>query len=102
MQRSKGEKIFEVFNIIFMIIICILTLYPLWYVFVASFSSGDAVTSGRVVIAIKDFTFEAYKQVFRTKNIWTSYGNTILCCRGDGGEYAADGNRRICSFKKKT
>ena len=34
-KRSKGERIFEVFNYIFLSIIIIICLYPVWYVAMA-------------------------------------------------------------------
>lgn len=76
-RTTTGEKIFTVFNYILMIILVFITVYPIWYVAVASFSSGEAVTTGKVMFWVKDFTLDAYTQVFGTKNLLTSYMNTI-------------------------
>ena len=77
-RTTTGEKIFTVFNYILMIVLVFITVYPIWYVAIASFSSGEAVSTGKVMFWIKDFTFEAYNQVFATKNLLTSYVNTIF------------------------
>ena len=77
-RMTMGEKIFNVVNHIFMVLLVILTIYPVYYVLIASLSSGSAVSMGKVIFWIKDFTFEAYRQIFRTKNLLTSYGNTIF------------------------
>lgn len=77
-RTTLGEKIFTVFNYILMMVLVFITLYPIWYVAVASFSSGEAVSTGKVMFWIRDFTFEAYRQVFATKNLLNSYMNTIL------------------------
>lgn len=79
MKRTTiGEKIFTVFNYILMVLLVFVTLYPIWYVAIASVSSGDAVSTGKVMFWVKDFTFEAYRQVFGTKNLGISYLNTIF------------------------
>lgn len=77
-RMTIGEKIFSVINVIFMLLLVFITVYPIWYVLIASLSSGSAVSSGKVIFWIKDFTFEAYRQIFGTKNLLLSYGNTIF------------------------
>lgn len=77
-RTTTGEKIFTVFNYILMVLLVFVTLYPVWYVAIASFSSGEAVSTGKVMLWVKDFTFEAYKQVFATKNLGIAYLNTIF------------------------
>ena len=52
--------------------------YPLIYVLSASFSSGNAVSAGRVVLWPVDFSLEGYKAVFNKSDIWPAYLNTIL------------------------
>ena len=77
-RMTVGEKIFTVFNYIFMVLLVFVTIYPVYYVLIASLSSGNAVSMGKVIFTVKDFTFEAYRQIFRTKNLLSSYGNTIF------------------------
>ena len=66
-RTTTGEKIFTVFNYILMVLLVFVTLYPIWYVAIASFSSGESVSTGKVMFWIKDFTYEAYDQDFKTK-----------------------------------
>ena len=77
-KRTKGEVLFDIFNVIFMAVMVIVWLYPVWYITVASFSDIDAVAQGRVVVWPKGLNLSAYAEVFNTKNIWTSYGNTVF------------------------
>lgn len=78
-KTTTGEKIFHVFNAIFMIFMVVITIYPLWYVVVASFSSNaDVMKAGGVMFTVKNFTLAAYRQVVRFKAVWTGYGNTIF------------------------
>lgn len=76
--KSKGDKIFDAFLYLAMAIVVFICVYPLWYITVASFSSNDAVVSGRVVFWVKNFTLESYRSVVGQKNLWISYGNTIF------------------------
>ncbi len=77
MRISKGEKIFYVVNTIFLIILTLAILYPIVYVISASFSSTDAVRTGKVVLLPKELSFDAYKYLFEDKDIWMSYANSI-------------------------
>ena len=40
-KRSKGERIFTVFNYIFLTAVIILCIYPVWYVAMASVSDSN-------------------------------------------------------------
>jgi len=77
-RKSKGGIIFDVVLTCFMLVLVFVTIYPLWYVLVASFSSAEAVTTGKVIFWVKDFCTDAYAQAFRTKNLITAYENTIF------------------------
>lgn len=78
-KATTGEKIFHVFNAVFMIFMVVITIYPLWYVVVASFSSNaDVMKAGGVMFTIKNFTLAAYRQVVKFKAVWTGYGNTLF------------------------
>lgn len=78
MIKSRGEKAFSVFNFLIMLIIGFVTLFPFWYVIMASISSGEAVVSGRVMLIAKDITFDAYKEVLKIDNLWSSYINAVF------------------------
>jgi len=86
-KRTPSEKIFNIINIIFMFLLVIVTLYPLWYVLIASFSNPLSVAQGAVVLLPDNVELDAYRNVFgqtvffdgREINvIWTAYANTIF------------------------
>lgn len=56
----------------------ITVLYPCIFVVSASFSSGTAVQSGRVVLFPVDPTLEGYKTVLNTPTVWVGYRNSIF------------------------
>jgi len=77
-KSTTGERVFRGFNVLFMLLMIFITLYPLWYVFISSFSNPTAVSRGLVVFWPSGFEMASYKAVSDTPNIWSSYGNTIF------------------------
>ena len=77
-DKSFGSKTFDVVNTILMIIVLIITLYPLLYVLAISLSSTEYVQANLVTIIPKGLNLQAYHQVFPDKYFWIAYRNTIL------------------------
>jgi len=77
-KRGMSDKTFDAIVMAIMIVFLIIVLYPIIYVVSSSFSSGVAVTSGRVLLWPVEFSLQGYKIVFSNKQIWTGYANTLL------------------------
>ena len=77
-RRSAGSRIFDVCNILFMLVFLLITLYPFWYVVIVSFSDGKAVLSGQVQLFPVNITLDTYRVVLRDSNIVTGFLNTVL------------------------
>lgn len=75
---SKSDKFFYILVTLLMTIFFLIVLYPCIFVLSASFSSGSAVMTGKVVLWPVDFTFEGYKTVFKTKDIWIGFRNSLF------------------------
>lgn len=75
---TKNEKIFSFIMSVLGIIITVFSLYPIFYVLIASVSRPFFVENGDVMFWFKDFTVESYKQAFMKDGIWMAYGNTIF------------------------
>jgi len=75
---GSGEHVFNNIMNVFGILITVLALYPLYYVFIASFSKPYYVENGDVMFRIIGFTLDSYKQAFAKNSIWIAYGNTIF------------------------
>lgn len=73
-----ADKAFDLINLIVMAAVLIVTLYPFWYVLVASFSSIDHIVSSTVLVAPNGIHLDAYKQVFRNNMIPKAYMNTLF------------------------
>lgn len=78
MKRSRGERIFNVCNIIFLLLVMVATLYPFYYTVIASISRGERVIGGDVIFLPKDITFAAYVMIPGIKNFFRAYGNTVF------------------------
>ena len=78
MKKSRSDQIFDIINILFMLVIIIIMLYPLCFVVIASFSEPYDVAKGNVTLLPSGFTLDAYKNVFKEPQIWIGYRNTIF------------------------
>lgn len=73
-----ADKTFDMLNFLFMITVLVVTLYPIIVIVSSSFSSAEALMSGKVKLFPVDFTLEGYKAVFKNKTIWTGLGNSVF------------------------
>ena len=77
-RLSRGDRVFVWVNYALLILITIVTLYPLLFVISASISDPKAVASGKMILLPIDPTLEAYRFIFNYQEIWTGYANTIF------------------------
>ncbi|MBQ3705232.1 MAG: carbohydrate ABC transporter permease [Clostridia bacterium] len=75
---GKRERIFDGINAILMLLVILVTLYPFWYVIVASVSSISHVTNSVVLLWPDGLHWESYQQIFRNNLIPVAYGNTLF------------------------
>jgi len=77
-RTAPDDIVFNVIVYAFIVFILFITVYPLYFVLIASFSDPLKVTGGQVFLTIKGFTTEAYRRVFNDSNIWNGFINTII------------------------
>lgn len=77
-KESSSYLIFKIINTIFMVLICIVTLYPFLYLVSQSFSSEQAIMQGKVTIIPVDFNISTYKSVLEKGDFLRSYKNTVI------------------------
>lgn len=79
MKKSLGEKVFAVFNTIFMVGIIIVTLYPIYHVLMSSFSEANLLMAHRgLLFKPTGFSTYAYEYILSFKPVWTGYRNTLI------------------------
>ena len=78
-RTSLSVNIFQGINYIFLTILALLCVYPMWYAFAASVSeSSKMMMHMGILLKPLGFTLAAYKQVFSNPNILTGYANTLF------------------------
>ena len=78
-KRTKGEKIYAVFNVLFLLFVCFLTLYPILYVIFASVSEPVRLIQAKGILWHPlGFTTTAYRMVIQNRSIMTGYANTLF------------------------
>lgn len=75
-RMSAGDKVFELFNMVFLGLLCLLMLYPL--VYMISVSLSGYARADEVFLLPVDIQFNAYKMLVKIPNVLSGYKNTIL------------------------
>ena len=78
-KEGLSGKLFDVFNIIFITVIVLVTLYPLLYTVFASFSDARALLAfeGALIAPLEPITLQGYELVFKNPNIISGFINTV-------------------------
>ncbi len=74
---SLNDKIFYIIITAILTFFFIAVLYPCIFVLSASFSSGTAVQSGKIVLFPVDISLEGYRTVFHTSTVWRGFANSL-------------------------
>lgn len=75
---SVGDKVYNIINIVILMILALIVIYPLYFIIIASFSNADAVLGGRVFFYPVDITFVGYQKILERTDVWVGYLNTII------------------------
>lgn len=78
-KYSTGQRVFNVFNVGFMLALVAIMFYPVWYVLVASFTSSDVLmTHNGILLWPKNFSVNSYKLMMKNPMIVRGYLNSIF------------------------
>lgn len=76
---STGDRIFNCVNAILLLLLCFVTLYPMYYVLSASLSSNVALLANPGVLWYpREFTAGAYRLAFRHPLLLSGYQNILF------------------------
>ena len=85
-KKSVGEKVFDTCNTIFLLALVVITLYPLYYVLIASVSDPMKIyNTGGLLLVPQDFSIQNYAKALSYGPIWIGYRNTIFYVIVGGG-----------------
>ncbi len=76
-REGRLSALFDIFNALFMIILCVSILLPFWMLLVQSLDSTNR-TIGTMRFWPESFTLKFYSKVVHSRFIWIGYGNTLF------------------------
>ena len=78
-RPSAGSWVFDIFNILFMILLMLITVYPFLYVLYASLSDPLKLSSHQGILwGPLGFSIKGYQFVLNYRAIWNGYGVTLF------------------------
>ena len=77
-HETTGDRVFNAVNLVVMLLICIVILYPIYFIVIASFSSPETVNGGKLMLVPQELYISGYKKIFSYAEIWTGYANSLL------------------------
>ena len=80
LKRTRGEKIFAVFNTFGLLLLSVIFVLPIWHVLMGSISDPLKISahSGLILAPIGEMTMGGYRLVFNNASIVRAYGYTIM------------------------
>lgn len=85
-KKTPGQWLFDICNTFFLIGLVVITLYPLYYVLIASVSNPMKIyTTGGLLLWPQDFSISNYITALTYSPIWVGYRNTVFYVIAGGG-----------------
>ncbi|MCU6707511.1 carbohydrate ABC transporter permease [Paenibacillus sp. J5C_2022] len=75
---SRGQKLFNLFNVVFLGAISLTMVLPLIHIVAQSFSNNVAIVSGDVAFWPVNFTTGSYELILGDPSIWKSFRNSLI------------------------
>lgn len=78
MKMSGGDRVFVAVIAILMALLCVIIIYPIYYVLIASMTDPVVVNSGKPLFYPEAPYFQGYITTFKYSPLWVAYKNTIV------------------------
>ena len=76
--KTKGYRVFRVINVFIMLLIVVVTLFPVVNILAKSFSDMKNLVQNTVTIYPKGFNVNTYKTIIADSTFWGDYKNTVV------------------------
>ncbi|MDQ0886316.1 putative aldouronate transport system permease protein [Paenibacillus sp. V4I9] len=80
--KSLGERAFNISNILIMIVLMFLTIYPFWYAVISSLNGGADLIRGPVFFWPRQFTWASWQTVLADRGMllatWITVSRTVI------------------------
>jgi putative aldouronate transport system permease protein len=80
MKKSAGDRFFDSVNILIMMVLMVIMLYPMLNVIAISLSDVVPIAAGRVTFFPIGFNLAGYEQVFQEKGLINGFRNSVIYC----------------------
>ena len=77
-RHSPGDRAFHITNTVIMVFICLVTLYPLYYIVVASISDPASIAGGDMLFYPPKLFLGGYVTAFQFEPLMTGYKNSLI------------------------
>lgn len=77
-RSTTGEIIFQVVNVLLMVVLILLVLYPLWYILMYSLNDAADAAKGGMMLYPRKPTFYNYEMMFKDTTIYMAFVITVL------------------------
>lgn len=77
-KKTIGGRIFDGFNVILMILLILITVYPVWNQFILSFADRQYLYAVTPQWYPKSLNLDSYKAILKYDDLWIGYLNTII------------------------
>ncbi len=75
---ARSDRIVDRVNTVLLCLVLVLTVYPLYFMLIASFSSIQAIYAGKVILLPSEPTLKGYQKIFSDSSIWQGYLNAVV------------------------
>lgn len=77
-KAGFGDRVFMALIIFMLLLVCVIVIYPIYYMLIVSVSDGYAVMRGEISFLPKGINLSAYDAILSNKYVPNSYKNTIV------------------------
>jgi multiple sugar transport system permease protein/putative aldouronate transport system permease protein len=74
----KGNRGFDTFIVIFLVIFTLMVFFPFWLVIINSFATEASISKNGFMVIPSEFTLDGYKYLLSGGQIYRSYANTLF------------------------
>ena len=77
-RRTNGERIFDIFNVLFMLMMAFVMIYPFWYILVIALNNGDDARLGGIYFWPREFTLDNFRFVLNYPGLYDAAILTVM------------------------
>lgn len=77
-KKTLNDRVFYFLNGLFLALLAVIIIYPLYFIIIASVSDSDAVLAGQVVLYPVGINFDGFEKIIHRSDVWRGYLNTII------------------------